>query len=576
MLCIKVPIKEAEKVKKEIVNQGLLDKEHHILREKGFVYFPIKKRFKTSHKLVNKLLKSRILQTDLKNSLIKKLSKEELEVLRKSMDVVGNIAILEIPDELIKKEKLIAQEVLRINKNIKTVLRKGKHKGVFRVQKLDYLAGEKTKETIYKENNVIMKLDVEQVYFSPRLASERKRVMQLIKKPEDVMVLFSGCAPYVCVIAKNTPAKYVYGIEINPVAHKYGWENIKLNKINNAFLINEDAKTALPNFYQRILGLKSAIKPEEMKSRLKHNPLIMEVHTFESYFYEGFDNLKKTIKTLQEDGKYVIVHQPIKKQDIELNLNNYDAKNEIYQKMISLVKEYGVKLIIHPLTYKKEGTPEKLIENMKTFSKHYDNIFFENYPHGLFSSKEEIICMIKAAGIKNMCIDLCHLLYKHPAKEIPGVIEEIQRHCNTYFHINDYKDEVHGSVINESTVIPVKEILPLVTIGITEIISKDEIEGAEMISSWKYIGRLQRAFDRIIMPLPKSAADFLDVALAASKKGTMIHFYDFQKEGEFEKSAEKIKKACKEAGKKCRILGVVKCGQSAPREFRICVDFEVL
>ena len=78
------------------------------------------------------------------------------------------------------------------------------------------------------------------------------------------------------------------------------------------------------------------------------------------------------------------------------------------------------------------------------------------------------------------------------------------------------------------------------------------------------------------MPLPKSAADFLDVAFSVSKKGTIIHFYDFQKEGEFEKSVEKIRKACKIAGKKCKILEITKCGQSSPREFRVCVDFELV
>jgi tRNA (guanine37-N1)-methyltransferase len=82
-------------------------------------------------------------------------------------------------------------------------------------------------------------------------------------------------------------------------------------------------------------------------------------------------------------------------------------------------------------------------------------------------------------------------------------------------------------------------------------------------------------FDRIIMPLPKSADDYLEVAIKVSKKGTIIHFYDFQQEGEFEKSAEKIKKACQAAKRECKILGITKCGQSAPREFRVCVDFEV-
>lgn len=57
--------------------------------------------------------------------------------------------------------------MLRVNKNISTVLKKGRHEGVFRVQRLEHLAGKKTKEAVYKENNVVLKLDVEKVYFSP-------------------------------------------------------------------------------------------------------------------------------------------------------------------------------------------------------------------------------------------------------------------------------------------------------------------------------------------------------------------------------------------------------------------------
>jgi tRNA (guanine37-N1)-methyltransferase len=333
MLCIKVPLREAEHVKDELIKNNLLGTGYAVIKDNEFIYFPVKKKFKTNYEFKHKLLKKKSFQADLKSSLTTKLNQNDLKFLRKSMDIIGNIAIVEIPTELEKKEKLIAKEVLRINKNIKTVLKKGRHEGIFRIQKLEHLAGEKTKEAVYKENNVVLKLDVEQVYFSPRLSSERKRIMQLIKKPEEVLVMFSGCGPYVCVIAKNTPAQRVDGVEINPVAHNYALQSILLNKLNNA---------------------------------------------------------------------------------------------------------------------------------------------------GVF-----------LGDVKNI------------------------------------------------------------------------------------VSKLSRKYDRIIMPLPKSAADYLDIAFSVSKKGTIIHFYDFQKEGEFEKSVEKIRKACKIAGKKCKILGITKCGQSSPREFRICVDFEI-
>ena len=90
------------------------------------------------------------------------------------------------------------------------------------------------------------------------------------------------------------------------------------------------------------------------------------------------------------------------------------------------------------------------------------------------------------------------------------------------------------------------------------------------------LSKLGKKFDRILMPLPKHAEDFLEDALAVSKKNTIIHFYNFLHENEFDKAEKMIKKACKKADKKCKILQFIKCGQQSPSVYRICVDFKVL
>ena len=156
----------------------------------------------------------------LRDLLREKLDEKEISALKTGFDTIGSIAIIEIPPELVKKERMIGEALMKIHNNVKTVAKKvGIHKGEFRLQKLKIIAGKKTKETEYKENNIRLLLNLEKVYFSPRLSTERKRVMEKVKPNESVLVMFSGCGPYVCVIAKNTKAKDVYGIEINPVAH---------------------------------------------------------------------------------------------------------------------------------------------------------------------------------------------------------------------------------------------------------------------------------------------------------------------------------------------------------------------
>ncbi len=261
------------------------------------------------------------------------LSRDKL----RAFDIVGGIAVIEVPRELAKIERVAAVSILKQQKSVKAVYKKvGGHEGKLRIQKLKWIAGEKKTITIHKENGTRLKFDIAKTYFSPRQATERKRMYEQVKKPETILVMFSGIGPFVIEIAKNTLAKLVYGVELNKTAHKYATENVKINKVG---------------------------------------------------------------------------------------------------------------------------------------------------------SKVKLIC---------------------------------------------------GDV---------RKIIP----------------------------KLKRKFDRIVMPLPKGAESFLSVAFAAAKKGTIIHFYDFEKEEDIpQKAKEKVIKAAVAAKKKIRIVGVVKCGQLAPRAYRVCVDFRVL
>lgn len=194
----------------------------------------------------------------MKEALKNKLNKEEFKLLPTSFDIIGDIVIFnDFPDKLKRKEKLIAETLMKLNKNIKTVAKKTKkHSGKFRLAKIKIIGGKKTKETLHKENGILLKLDVEQCYFSPRTANERLRIAKLVKNNESVLVFFSGVAPFPCVIAKNSKAKDIYGIEWNEKAHEYGLENVKMNKLKNVKLFNGDVKKLVPKIigkFDRIL-----------------------------------------------------------------------------------------------------------------------------------------------------------------------------------------------------------------------------------------------------------------------------------------------------------------------------------
>jgi tRNA (guanine37-N1)-methyltransferase len=153
----------------------------------------------------------------------------------KSYDNFGNIVVVKFPDNFsLKEKKKFAEKILKEQKNIKTVLeKKEKIKGRLRKLSTNYIAGEKTKEVLYKENNCIFRFNIDKTYFSPRLSNERKEIASKIKKGEIVLVMFAGVAPYSIVIAKNSKAKKVFSNEINREANKYAQLNIALNKVKD-------------------------------------------------------------------------------------------------------------------------------------------------------------------------------------------------------------------------------------------------------------------------------------------------------------------------------------------------------
>ena len=72
-------------------------------------------------------------------------------------------------------------------------------------------------------------LEFFQGYFQYQGISSQIPALVLHPKPgEKVLVMFSGCAPYPVVIGRNTKAKEIYGIELNPLAHKFAEENVMI------------------------------------------------------------------------------------------------------------------------------------------------------------------------------------------------------------------------------------------------------------------------------------------------------------------------------------------------------------
>jgi len=217
---------------------------------------------------------------NLKQSLKGVIPDKELEKVKSSFDIIGDIAVLEIPDEIKKYEKKIAEKVIELHKNVKTVVKKsGKTEGVKRIRKVKHILGERKTKTIHTENGIKMKVDLNKVFFTPRLGNERLRILNLIKKNEIVADLFAGAGPFAVLIAKKSQCKKVIANDINKDAVKLLKENAELNKIKNMEIYNKDAKEFkglkadriimnIPKFPEKFIG--TALKNVKKKGTIHY------------------------------------------------------------------------------------------------------------------------------------------------------------------------------------------------------------------------------------------------------------------------------------------------------------------
>lgn len=249
---------------------------------------------------------------NLKEALKGKLSEKELDMLPRAFDMIGSIAIAEIPPELKKKERMIAQTLLNQNKHILTVLNKaGRFKGRLRTRKLRFLAGRDVRETEYRENGCRFRFNVETSYFSPRLSSDRLEIAKQVKKGEKVLVMFSGVCPYPIVIAKNSRAKEVYAIELNRTASKYAQQNVLLNKVyDRVHVIQGDVKRKIPELqkkkmrFDRIVMARPQLKEDFLKDVKKVAKKGTVIHFYDFLFEEdmpekAFEKIRKVFKSFK-------------------------------------------------------------------------------------------------------------------------------------------------------------------------------------------------------------------------------------------------------------------------------------
>lgn len=178
----------------------------------------------------------------LKRALESVLSEKESTEIFSAFDQIGDIIIVRIPDSLLDKKEIIGKTLLEQIKNANTVFYQSSPvEGDFRIRDLELLAGKNKTQTEYKEFSCRFLVDVEKVFFSPRLSTERNRIADLVEDGETVINMFGGIGMFSIMAAKKKKCT-VYNIDINPDAAKLCEKNISLNKLaGNVISLHGDA-----------------------------------------------------------------------------------------------------------------------------------------------------------------------------------------------------------------------------------------------------------------------------------------------------------------------------------------------
>jgi len=241
---IKIRFRDAEHLRKTLLSHGVIDTSLDFMRDKNHLIIPLTLSKNQAMQLL--LSSSTIKGFELKifsftqkdiqpKNLYEAASKhipENLhEFIPKAYDVIGEIAVVDIAEEVMKYKKEIGESLYSLFPSLKSVYRKASAvSGQLRTRKLELIAGEKKCETIHLEHGVTIFVDVCETYFSPRLSYEHRRVADLVKEGEVIIDLFTGVGPFPLHIAKNHNAT-IYAIDINQKAIKCLEKSLLLNKL---------------------------------------------------------------------------------------------------------------------------------------------------------------------------------------------------------------------------------------------------------------------------------------------------------------------------------------------------------
>ncbi|MHA1986086.1 MAG: class I SAM-dependent methyltransferase [Promethearchaeota archaeon] len=259
------------------------------------------------------------------------LSVEELSLLPRGFQTLGNIIILKLNPQLLEKIKIIGQAYLDLLPKMRSVyINKGRVIGSFREpENIEFLLGEDNPIVDHREHGITYRFNITKIMFSQGNLNERKFLSTLVKKGEIVVDMFAGMGYFSLAIAKHSEVGHIYSIELNPIAYQTLLENIKINHLEEKIIaINGDCK-------KEVIALS--------KSGVRADRVIMGV------FPAPKDYIKEALSLVKEEGTVYHYEGVVEKDEYITLFKEFEkvCQEEQFNCILEshrFVKSYGPKL----------------------------------------------------------------------------------------------------------------------------------------------------------------------------------------------------------------------------------------
>ncbi|MHB8633842.1 MAG: class I SAM-dependent methyltransferase [Thermoplasmatota archaeon] len=165
-----------------------------------------------------------------------------LALVPRAFEHLGDIVVVKVPEQLRERAAELGGALLAFH-GARAVFHDHGVAGDFRTRRLERIAGAGGSLVCVGENGARLWVDLERAYFSPRLATERARVVAQVRPGEHLVDLFGGVAPLGVEAAKA--GARVDTVDLNPAAAELARRNAHENGVQDRVTVWEGDARAI-------------------------------------------------------------------------------------------------------------------------------------------------------------------------------------------------------------------------------------------------------------------------------------------------------------------------------------------